>query len=302
LDNLGKPKVLIVDDEEVLRNILARFMNKAGYETLEAKDGKQAIELYKISKPFIVLSDIMMPKMDGLTLLKEIKKIDSRAMVVLMTGYGNEDILLDALRGGAMNFFKKPFNFQEIIKFVENALKHRSEPDLGELFSEHLIEETKTFIFPTGETNILPIVNQISLHLKKIAEDSEILNLKIGIEEMISNAIEHGNLGITMRQKQSALENGKWGEFLRERLGTDNNRNKKVTIKSHLKDDNFEISVKDEGNGFDWKALPVLSPDNLLNYNGRGIFLTKIYYDEVVFNKKGNTVTLRKYRQSKKNQ
>ena len=301
MDNFGKPKVLIVDDEEVLRNILSRFINKAGYETLEAKDGKEAIELYKISKPFIVISDIMMPKMDGLTLLNELKKIDKNAMVALMTGYGNEDILLEALRGGALNFFKKPFNFQEIVNFVRNALKRRSEPEYNELYSEHLVEESKKFVFPTGETNILPIINQVTLHLKKIADTSEILNLKIGIEEMIANAIEHGNLGITMKEKHKALEEGIWGKFIQHRLDINNNRSKKVLINSYLGTKYFAISIEDEGNGFDWKSLPALSPDNLLNYNGRGIFLTKIYYNEVIFNQKGNIVTLKKYTKHIKN-
>jgi len=204
LDNFGKPKVLIVDDEEVLRNILSRFINKAGYETLEAKDGKEAIELYKISKPFIVISDIMMPKMDGLTLLNELKKIDKNAMVALMTGYGNEDILLEALRGGA-------------------------------------------------------------------------------------------------QEKHKALEEGIWGKFIQHRLDINNNRSKKVLINSYLGTKYFAISIEDEGNGFDWKSLPALSPDNLLNYNGRGIFLTKIYYDEVIFNQKGNIVTLKKYTKHIKN-
>ncbi len=293
---LTNNRVLVVDDEEILRNILSRFLKQADFEPVEAKDGKEAIELFKISNPALVISDIMMPKMDGLTLLNEIKKIDSNAMVILMTGYGNEDILLEALRGGALNFFKKPFNFHELIKFVEHAIRHKKEPEFEGLYSQHLIEETKAFSFPTEETNILPIVNQITLHLRKLIPESEIVNIKIGIEEIITNAIEHGNLGITFEEKQKAIEDGRWGEFIESRLNENNNRKKLIRINSKLTEEEFRIVISDEGEGFDWKALPEVSADNLLRYNGRGIFLTKIYFDEVIFNEKGNEVTLVKYK------
>ena len=93
-----------------------KFISKAGLESIEAENGKKAIELYRAVHPAVVLSDIRMPHMDGLTLLNKIKKIDKSAAVILMTGYGNEEILLKALRGGATNYFKKPFNFHEIIE------------------------------------------------------------------------------------------------------------------------------------------------------------------------------------------
>ncbi len=302
MDILTNRRVLIADDEEILRQILSRFLKQAGFEPIEAKDGREAIELFRLSHPVVVVSDIMMPHMDGLTLLNEIRKIDKNAMVILMTGYGNEEILLEALRGGAVNFFKKPFNFKELIQFIESVVRHRIEPDLSFLFSKHLVEEEKYFEIPTYETNVLPVINQITLHLKKIVPDCEILNLKIGIEEMIANAVEHGNLGISFEEKHRALEEGKWGAILESRLNSDNNRNKLIKIKSILKKDTFTVKISDEGSGFDWRSLPDVSADNLLSYNGRGIFLTKIYYDEVKYNNIGNEVTLVKYKSEESDQ
>jgi anti-sigma regulatory factor (Ser/Thr protein kinase) len=63
---------------------------------------------------------------------------------------------------------------------------------------------------------------------------------------------------------------------------------------SRLAPDLFEITIRDEGGGFDWRKLPAVAPENLLAFNGRGIFLTKIYFDEVSYNELGNEVTLRK--------
>ena len=227
---MGKTRILVVDDEASVRTILAKFLYNEGFEPIEATHGEQAIELYRLKIPTVVISDIMMPKMDGLTLLKEIKTIDKNAIVILMTGYGNEDVLLEALRGGAINYFKKPFIFQEMIDFVRHVIEHRREVDSSQFYSSHLVQETKVFSFRTCDSEIQPIINQISIHLKKIAPEQEIMNLKVGIEEMVTNAIEHGNLGITFKMKNDALKKGKWGELLQTKLSEEDNQNKKVYI------------------------------------------------------------------------
>ena len=288
----GKAKVLIADDQDALRSMLSKQLSKEGFEPIEAKDGEEAIELYKVLKPPVVISDVIMPKMDGLTLLKEIKKIDSQAAVILMTGHGNEEVVLKALQGGATNFFKKPFNVKELIREINKVSRYRVEALTSSLFSPYLVEETKSFSLATGNPLYYPIINQITLQLPCLLEESEILNLKIGIEEMITNAIEHGNLGISFSEKDAAIARGRWGDLLAERLKEDDNAVKAVHIRSSIDSKAFRISVRDEGKGFDWRNLPEVLPENLFTFNGRGILLAKIYYDEVSYNDAGNEVTL----------
>lgn len=292
--NTAKARILIADDQDALRALLSRMLLREGFEPIEAKDGQNAIDLYRSLKPPVVLSDIVMPKMDGLTLLQEIKKIDPGAAVILMTGHGNEEMLLKALQGGATNFFKKPFNVKTLIQEIKKVLQYKVEEVRSYLFSPFLVEETKAFTLTTGDPQYHPIINQIALQLPCLLADSEILNLKIGIEEMIVNAIEHGNLGIGFAEKNDAMERGKLGDLLAERLRDGNNSAKKVSISSRLTPEAFSIRIRDEGSGFDWRNLPELLPENLLTYSGRGIFLTKIYYDEVEYNESGNEVTLLK--------
>jgi DNA-binding response OmpR family regulator len=292
VSNGGKTRILIADDQDALRTLLSRMLAREGFEPIEAKDGENAIELYKSLKPPVVVSDIMMPRMDGLTLLREIKSIDPGAVVILMTGHGNEEILLKALQGGASNFFKKPFNVRVLIREIHKIFNYKVEAVRSYLFSPFLLEETKSFALTTGNAPYFPVVNQITLQLPCLLADAEILNLKIGIEEMITNAIEHGNLGISFTEKSAAVEEGRFGELLEERLARGSNASKRVFISSHLTGEFFRISIRDEGDGFDWRNLPALLPENLLAYNGRGIFLTKIYYTEVTYNDRGNEVTL----------
>jgi DNA-binding response OmpR family regulator len=290
-----RERVLIVDDQDALRVMLARMVERAGFEPVEAKDGEEAVERFKTFAPIVVVSDIMMPKMDGLALLERIKQIDRGAAVILMTGLGNEEVLLQALRGGATNFFKKPFNVADLIQQIRAVAEYRREAARSTLTTPFLEEETKLFRIPSGDERYLPLINQVTLQLPRILPEEEILNLKIGIEEMIVNAVEHGNLGISFAEKAAAIEAGTLRELMAERL-KGAGAAKVVTVTSRLTRERFEITISDGGEGFDWRALPGVEAGNLLAYSGRGIFLTKIYFDEVRYNERGNEVTLVKRR------
>jgi DNA-binding response OmpR family regulator len=289
---LTNKKVLIVDDQHVLRAVLVKFMLKEGLTPIEAENGEAAIALYTSERPAVVLSDIMMPRMDGLTLLNEIKRIDAKAAVVLMTGYGNEEILLKALRGGAANYFKKPFNFREVVEVVQHLIRHRAALELSVESSPYLVRESRQFILETGNADIFPVIDQITLTIHTLVPEQVILNLKVGIEEMLKNAIEHGNLGISAEEKNAALEKGTFGTLLAEKLAVDGNAEKTITITAEADRGEFRITIEDEGAGFDWRSLPHLQAESLLHFSGRGIFLTRIYFDEVIYNNRGNRVTL----------
>jgi CheY-like chemotaxis protein/anti-sigma regulatory factor (Ser/Thr protein kinase) len=292
----AKPRVLIVDDQEALRALLSRLLAREGFTPVEAADGEQAMELFREQTPLVVVSDIMMPRRDGLWLLTEVKRIDPNAVVILMTGQGNEDILLRALRGGATNFFKKPFNVRELIDEVRKVVDFRLEAARSTLFSPFLTSETKSFTIPRADSPYFPIINQVTLHLPCIMPGDQIINIKIGIEEMVTNALEHGNLGITFQEKSRALEEGTLPVLLAERGKASDAAGRRIHISSTLTTSLFEITIRDEGKGFDWRALPEVAPENLMTFNGRGIFLTKIYFDEVIYSNDGTQVLLRKRR------
>jgi DNA-binding response OmpR family regulator len=290
------PAVLVVDDEETLRSLLTRLLQREGFRPFSANDGEQAIRLFREQSPLVVVSDIRMPKMDGLTMLTEIRKIDRAAAVILMTGQGNEEILLSALRGGATNFFKKPFNNRELIDEIRRIVSFRLEAERSSFFSPYATEETKSFVLPVGVASYYSIINQVTLQLPTLVATEDILNLKIGIEEMITNAIEHGSLGISFEEKSQAIREGRLAELVSARTEEARRAGRKIFVTSRLSSELFEVIIRDEGQGFDWRKLPAVSPENLLAYNGRGIFLTKIYFDDVEYNEEGNQVTLRKHK------
>jgi len=109
--------ILVVDDASFMRMLIKDILVKNSYTVAgEASDGLAAIEKYKELSPDAVLLDITMPNMDGLTTLNEIKKIDPAAKVIMCSAMGQESMVIDAIKAGAIDFIVKPFQADRIIK------------------------------------------------------------------------------------------------------------------------------------------------------------------------------------------
>jgi two-component system chemotaxis response regulator CheY len=100
-------KILIVDDAEFLRVRLTKMLDTDGYEVFQAENGVKAVASYKEIHPDVVLMDVTMPEMDGLSALKEIVGFDSKARVVMLTALGQESVVLEAVKSGARDFIVK---------------------------------------------------------------------------------------------------------------------------------------------------------------------------------------------------
>ena len=121
-------KILLADDEEDSRAAVADFLREAGYEVTEAKNGTEALALYK-SEPFeMVLSDLRMPRLSGIGLLNEIRRMDRKPApdVVLFTGQGDMESAIEALRLGAYDFVLKPLNIEELVSLTARIAEHQA--------------------------------------------------------------------------------------------------------------------------------------------------------------------------------
>jgi two-component system chemotaxis response regulator CheY len=120
---MGK-RVLIVDDAAFMRMMLKDIMTKANYEVLdEATNGREAVEKYKELKPDIVTMDITMPEMDGIQAIKEIKKIDPAAVVVVCSAMGQQAMVIEAIQAGAKDFIVKPFQPPRVLEALQKVGK-----------------------------------------------------------------------------------------------------------------------------------------------------------------------------------
>ena len=127
-------KILIVDDEEIIVRLLSMSLRSDGYETLAAYSGEQGLEVFKSESPDIVVTDIKMPGMDGLELLKKIKEIDAEKEVIIVTGHGDIDSTITALQYGASDFINKPVRDESLAIALDRA---KAKIDIREKLKEY---------------------------------------------------------------------------------------------------------------------------------------------------------------------
>jgi signal transduction histidine kinase len=118
-----QPKVLIIDDEEAARYGISRALANQGYSLQEAEDGAAALIRIEQFRPDVIVSDINMPGMDGLSLLRRLNQDPEPPLVVLITAYGSEEMAVEALRAGAHNYLPKPFDVEELRLIVAGAIE-----------------------------------------------------------------------------------------------------------------------------------------------------------------------------------
>ena len=119
---MGK-RVLIVDDAAFMRMMLKDILTKNGYEIAgEAENGRRAVELYRELKPDAVTMDITMPEMDGITAVKEIRKLDPEAKIIMCSAMGQQLMVMEAIQAGARDFVVKPFQQERVLQALEKVL------------------------------------------------------------------------------------------------------------------------------------------------------------------------------------
>ena len=117
-------RILIVDDAAFMRMMIKDILTKNGFEVVgEAADGLQAVEKYKEVNPDLVTMDITMPEMDGITSLKEIKKIDPAAKIIMCSAMGQQAMVIDAIQAGAKDFIVKPFQADRVLEAIKKTLE-----------------------------------------------------------------------------------------------------------------------------------------------------------------------------------
>ena len=116
-------RILIVDDAAFMRMMLSNILVKQGFTIAgEACDGNDAIAKYNELKPDIVTLDITMPNMDGLQAIKEIKKIDPNAKVIMCSAMGQQAMVIEAIQSGAIDFIVKPFQPERVLEAIKKAM------------------------------------------------------------------------------------------------------------------------------------------------------------------------------------
>ena len=120
---LNQAKILIVDDERAARYGMRKALEPQGYEIVEAEEGESGLRQTERSSPDVVICDISMPGMDGMAFLREVMKGDHPPLVIMITAYGSERVAVEAMKAGAYDYIRKPYEVDELRLIVKNALE-----------------------------------------------------------------------------------------------------------------------------------------------------------------------------------
>lgn len=285
--------VLVVDDEPNVRATVSAYLEAKSLAALCAASAESALRLFRNAQPPVVVTDVGMPGMDGIQLLRIIKQERPATAVIVMTGLAGERSAIEVLRAGAAYYLRKPFRLSELERLIRKCLSWL-EPGPGSDFAHpYLRDERLEFEIPNDLAAIGPVVEFLWRRARLDIGDAEAGPFRCGLEETLINAVEHGNLGISFEEKRAALDEERYPALLAERSQEATRRGTVVHLSYQRQTDKIQCVVTDQGEGFDWRAWCGEANSNRLPVaNGRGIFLARIHYHEVLYNRQGNQATL----------
>jgi len=288
-------KVLIVEDDYPSREYLINLITLEGYDLRAAENGKEGLEIYKEYDPDVIISDIQMPYMDGLELLSTIREDKSDTIFIVTTAFGSEDYAIEALRRGANNYLKKPIRKNSLVSLLEKYKSLVESHKLAEKAQGKILKKDISLEFETNIRHIPAIISQLISEMGIKLDDSEITNIELGLDELITNSLEHGNLSISFEEKVEASNNNTMLELYAEKMKDEKLAKRKLRVHYKLRPKYCEWLIEDEGDGFDWRLIPdPTQSSQLMELNGRGIFITQFLFDEMEYMGKGNMVRVRK--------
>ncbi|MHC4341244.1 MAG: ATP-binding protein [Planctomycetota bacterium] len=291
-------QILVVDDSKVDRLLVEELLSECdGFRVEGAGDGEAALQAMEKTRPDLVVTDLVMPGMDGLELVAAVRKRDANIPVILMTSKGSEEIAVRALRVGAASYVPKSSLATDLVEMIHHVMslsrKERQERRVLDAIRRTEVE----FQIDNEDSLLRPLV----IHLQSTAaqmglcDDTECTQIGIALYEALTNAVEHGNLETPSGLRQRDF--GSYFEMLRERRCREPYCDRRVYIEAHFDRREARFLVRDEGPGFDPDQLPdPRDPANLEKASGRGVLLMKTFMDEVIYDDRGNQVVMVKRR------
>jgi two-component system response regulator PilR (NtrC family) len=263
-------QVLIVDDDQEVMSMLADIVRELDLTPVTASHGREAMEKLKAQKVDLIITDLAMPKMGGLELIKESRLLNPKIPIAVISGHGEAKNVIEALNRGAYNFVSKPFTIKEIEAIIKKGLRLR-EFSLGTCKILEGIRNYTEINIPNNPHYFPPATLYIvrECQWRGIEDEDQLSNISVCADELLNNALIHGN---------------------------DLDEDKKISIQLIFDPEKFTMSFEDEGTGFDHqKIVTALSAGHSAPPTKRGLFIVQSLMDELSFNESGNKVTAVKY-------
>jgi CheY-like chemotaxis protein len=293
--------VLIVDDSPVDRRVVGGLLSKSPTLEIEyASDGEEALVKIQEVRPSLVVTDLIMPNMDGLELVAAVIKEHPLVPVILMTGKGSEKIAVDALKAGASSYVPKDVLQDLLLDTVENLLAMAYE----EQTQVRMMDCMTGCRFSIGNdvTMIPALINYMRRFIRQanLCDETGGIRTCVALEEALNNALYHGNLELDSQLRED--DRVAYRVLVEERRHSEPYKSRQIHVSLHIEEDHGAFVIRDEGPGFDPRDLPdPTDATNLDKPSGRGLLLMRTFMDDVAYNEAGNQVTLIKRRSNSDN-
>ena len=286
-------KLLVVDDEPLNIEIICEYLDGLAIDIDMAPDGLAAWAILDAAPGSFdaVLLDRMMPGMSGIEVLERIRA-DERTRhlpVILQTAAAGREQVLEGLRSGAYYYLTKPFERDMLLSVVRGALEQsaRRQDLLVDIVSsraamEGLLEASFGFRTPAQARAIAAL-------LAKAAPVPEMA--VIGLNELMLNAVEHGNLEISYDEKSALLQEGRWDQEIAARLADARRGARMARVRLLRSGGELVFQIEDEGAGFDWSKYLEVSAERAFDSHGRGILMARsLSFSAIQYQGSGNCV------------
>lgn len=286
--------VLVVDDSATDRRLVGGLLQRSGGLSIEfAVDGKDAINRFQEAIPDLVVTDLIMPEMDGLGLVAAVKSEFPLVPVVLMTARGNEEVALASLREGAAGYVPKRILAHDLVSTVKRILAASREDRSLSRLMHRMVQNQSSFVLH-NDPSLIPLLLgylQQAIRCVRLGDELDRLRIRLAVEEALLNALYRGNLEVTSRQQLA--DPAAYEELVRTRLAEAPYCDRRTFVSWSISRDGMEITIRDEGPGFEPQSVGNRTESvDFDTVFGRGSLIMRTFMDEARYSPTGNEVTL----------
>lgn len=241
-----------------------------------------------------ILLDRMMPGMDGMGFMEVMNSAEDipRIPVIMQTAAASPDQVAEGIAAGVFYYLTKPYKQETLLAILRRALADTSVDDVVKDRLEELQAGLSTLTHARLRIRTLEDVTQVSAVLGAMFPAESAGSAAIGLREILLNAIEHGNLGVSYNEKSALLAQGIWEEEINRRLALPEQADRFADVEFERLPDIIRVVVTDCGPGFDWRRYITMSPERAFDSHGRGIAMAALLgFDELNYTERGNSVT-----------
>ncbi len=288
-----KQTILLVDDDPLCIKLISPLLTTAGYSLLTAENAKDAQNILEQNTDSIavVLLDWEMPVMNGIELLKWIREQSKyeTIQVIMQTGMDQPENIKEGIDAGAYYYLTKPIKREVLLSTIHAAIvDHEHQKELLTKLKQaensfRLLDEAVFHFHTVVEGEFLAV---------RIANICAVPEEAMYVSELLSNAVEHGNLGITYEEKTALIENGKLQDEIEARLNAEQYKNRRVKVSMKKEEGIIHMMIEDEGDGFEFEKFLQFDDSRIFDNHGRGIAIVNSYLN-MQYLDKGNKVMVK---------